>query len=515
MVVHVPSARTTPAREPAAAAGERTAEICFPELDGRRSTTATCRGILADAARVADERLARRIEDSESWRSDYVAFLGELTELGSDRERALAIAHAGLASMRARLVVEGDDRTRSLADVLAGEASERAARMPRLGTGEVRGAGVAPARLEIPYRGALLHGRALSAQLDRWAQRGIVEPSFAAAVAEVADHPEWLSLPGRTVVLVGAGSEIGPLGPLCAWGADVLAIDLPRAAIWERIAATARSGSGTLRMPVAADGTAGLDVVAELAEARAWIASNLGERAPLLGMYGYADGGAHVLLTAAFDALAESTTASEPAAALAYLATPTDAYLVPAADVDRARAAYRGRRARAVVQAPLKMLSGGRLYRPAYGGEAPLADALVAQQGPNYALAKRMQRWRGVSARAAGTELSFNVAPATWTRSVTKNRVLASAYAGARHFGIEIFAPETTRALMGAMLVHDMHRAPLEGSEPEALFSEGAAHGGLWTAAYEPRSALGLAALVGFPATALGRARAHEPKEQR
>ena len=508
----MPPTRTIPSHDPAAPA-ERSAEIRFPEREGRRSTTATCRGILADAARAADAGLARRVEGCERWRSDYVTLLGELTALGTEPELALTIAHAGLASMRSRLVVEGTGPARALADVLAGEAPGSAADAPRLGTGEVRGAGPRPERLEIPYRGALLHGRTLVEQLERWVVEGIVEPSFAAAVEEVAEHPEWLSLPGRTAVLVGAGSEIGPLAPLCAWGADVLAIDLPRAEIWERISDTARRGSGTLRMPLAADGTQGLDVVADLFQTQAWIAANLGERSPLLGMYGYADGGAHVLLTAAFDALAESFTAHEPAATLAYLATPTDAYLVPSEDIERARAAYGARRLRALMQAPLKLLSGGRLYRPAYGGEAPLADALVSQQGPNYALAKRLQRWRGIAARAAGSEVSFNVAPATWTRSVTKNRVLAAAYAGAGRFGIEIFAPATTRALMAAMLVHDVHRPSQGDGSPESLFSEGAAHGGLWTAAYEPRSALGLAALAGLPATVLGRAGDHNRKE--
>ena len=184
--------------------------------------------------------------------------------------------------------------------------------------------------------------------------------------------------------------------------------------------------------------------------------------------------------------------------AIAYLATPTDTYLVPQHAVERARAAYAARRARRVLQAPMQALSGGRLYRPAYSSGAAVADALVAQQGPNYAVAKRLQRWRGLQASAEGKRVSFNLAPATWTRSVTKNRVLAAAYAGARHFGIEIFEASTTRVLMAAMLVHDLHGEPEARRSPEELFSEGAAHGGLWTAAYEPRSALGLAALAGL-----------------
>jgi hypothetical protein len=49
------------------------------------------------------------------------------------------------------------------------------------------------------------------------------------------------------------------------------------------------------------------------------------------------------------------------------------------------------------------------------------------------------------------------------------------------------------------MLVHDLNAQPPRDRRPEQLFSDGAAHGGLWTAAYEARSALVLAAIAGLP----------------
>jgi hypothetical protein len=505
-------ARTVPSTEPAQRAGAR-GTLEFPARDGRRSTTATTRAILADAARSADPALAERIAACDSWRSDYAQFLRALTTLAAEPARTLPIARAGLASMRERLVLDADGAEISLAEALGAPDGE-----PRLGSGEIQGSAAPAARLEVPYRGRSLHGGELVEQLERWSDAGIVEPSFARAIGLVTEHPEWLSLPGRSVALVGAGSEIGPLEPLCAWGADVLAIDIPDRAVWSRIRETARRGSGTVRMPMSPDGTAGVDVIAELPAAHAWLAENLGAGAtqPVLGMYAYADGGTHVLLTGAFDAIATQLAEREPGTALAYLATPTDAYVVPAATAERARAAYDARRARRLAQAPLKALSGGRLYRPAYAEPVPVADALIEQQGPNYAVAKRLQRWRGLCAQAAGQPVSFNVAPATWTRSVTKNRVLAAAYEGARHFGIEIFEPATTRALMAALLVHDLSTGPANGraADAEDLFSDGAAHGGLWTAAYEPRSALGIAALAGLPATLLNRRREPRPVER-
>ena len=88
--------------------------------------------------------------------------------------------------------------------------------------------------------------------------------------------------------------------------------------------------------------------------------------------------------------------------------------------------------------------------------------------------------------------MSANVAPATATHSVMKNRLLAAAYSGAKRFGVEVFAPETSRVLMAALLVHDLRAQAPAPIHPDDLFVAGAAHGGLWRVAYSPRSVLGL-----------------------
>jgi hypothetical protein len=90
------------------------------------------------------------------------------------------------------------------------------------------------------------------------------------------------------------------------------------------------------------------------------------------------------------------------------------------------------------------------------------------------------------------------------TSSVTSNRAFAAAYAGARHYGAKIFAPETTNALMGTLLVYDLcseesvanPRTPL--AHPLELFMCGANHGGLWRSPMQIRSVLDVAAVRGF-----------------
>jgi len=295
----------------------------------------------------------------------------------------------------------------------------------------------------------------------------------------------------------------------------VIAVDLPRPAIWEHVLDTARRSAGTLLVPVTNDNAgqppssdrdeeiarhAGLDLITEVPAVAAWLAAVDG---PLvLGNYVYADGAANVCLAAAVDALTVRLQADRDDVALAFLATPTDVFAVPAEAVAQSVRAYATRpRAARLAGWPLRTLSGGRLLRRAYmpGADPGIIDSLVAQQGPNYALAKRLHRWRATVARDSGATVSMNVAPPSRTRSVVKNRALAAAYAGAHRFGVEVFEPATTKVLMAALLVHDLHT---DGGPAHAYpwqdEAHAAAHGGLWRMAYAPRSALGLAAALGY-----------------
>ena len=247
---------------------------------------------------------------------------------------------------------------------------------------------------------------------------------------------------------------------------------------------------------------AGLDLAGDVPAVADWLA---GVDGPLvLGNYVYADGATNVRVASAVDALTVRLQAERRDVALAFLATPTDVFAVPADAVARSVRAFAGRSWSAKLGGwSLRALSGGRLLRPAYppGADPGICDGLVSQQGPNYVLAKRLQRWRATVARDSGATVSMNVAPPTRTRSVTKNRVLAAAYAGAPRFGLEVFEPATTKTLMAALLVHDLHTGGgPEQAHPWQDEAHAAAHGGMWCVPYAPRSALGLAALLGYTA---------------
>ena len=247
---------------------------------------------------------------------------------------------------------------------------------------------------------------------------------------------------------------------------------------------------------------AGGDLLHDLAAVTRWVAELDG---PLvIGNYVYADGETNVRVSMAVDALTRHVIDDRGAAdvALAFLATPTDVFAVPGAAVARSVDKYAHRRTSKVLRVPLRTISGGRLLRRNYvpGQDPGINDSVVLQQGPNYLLAKRLQRWRATAYRADGGLVSLKVAPPTRTRSVVKNRALAAAYAGAHRFGIEVFEPGTANTLMAALLVHDLRTGSPAQPAPWQDEAYAAAHGGLWTSAYDPRSALGLAALLGFAA---------------
>ena len=508
--------------KPGIPAGSRTGAqpgVDFPVgSDGRRSTSAFGRAVIADALRKTDPAGALGAEQETNWRSGYLTHFRRVIEAGlSSRHSALAIATDGLGSLRSRMrsVRPGGEET-ELDDLLRRHA------VRRLGTATIKGTGESETELVLPYRGERLRGDDLARRLGAWVTAGIIEPSCADAVREVAAHPEWLRLPGRTVAVLGAGSEVGPLPVLLRWGATVAGVDLPQPRIWERVLTTAESSAGTLLLPVAADtgndgleasqsaqppdgeltATAGADLTSEVPDIADWIA---GLNGPLvLGNYVYADGAANVRVCAAADTLTLRLQATRDDVALAFLATPTDVFAVPGEAVAHSAQAYQDRAAvLKLAGRPLRTLSGGRLLKRAYqpGSDPGISDNLVAQQGPNYALAKRLQRWRVSLARDAGKAVSMNVAPPTRTKSVVKNRALAAAYAGAHRFGAEVFEPDTTRVLMAALLVHDLHADRPVHDHPWQDEAYAAAHGGLWRIGYAPRSVLGLAALLGYGAS--------------
>jgi hypothetical protein len=472
--------------------------VQFPLVDGRRSTQRTGRDIVASAAAAVDPGLAAQIRGEPAWRTAYPHHLRDLTEAGAaSADAGLAIARAGLARLHATFAHHDGEAVTPVSTAVRRTPADG------LGTRVVDGTAPPAGRLSIPYRGRQLTDDDLLSTAADWVARGIAEPAVRDALGDLMDRPEWLRLDGMWFGLLGAGAEMAPTEHLLRWGADVAAVDIPSDDVWRRLEAIALAGSGTLHAPVTdATTVPGADLMTDTPRIRAWL-GDLGH--PLvLGNYAYADGETFARLSVATDAIMDALRETDASHGIACLATPTDVFAVPAEVVAATRARVRRLPSRVLAPA-VRAATLGRLLVPNHrttlvtddGVELGVADSLVLQQGPNYALAKRLQRWRALATHGDGAFGAVHVAPPTRTRSVTKNRVLAAAYAGASLFGVEIFEPETSRALMAALLVHALQTHRRDGApatpRPEHELTAPAAHGGLWRVTWETRTAFPLA----------------------
>ena len=490
--------------------------IDFPVVAGEQSSTRTGRTVFADAARDTDPALAQRIESVANWRKGYLGPGRDLVVSGLTAPGgSVQISRDGLASLYRKFTFTRNGRAMDLPEAFDTLTE------PAFETAEVVGSGRAVTELVVPYHGRKLRGADLRHQLDVWVANGIVEPSFAQAIELLMAHPEWLDLTGEDFAVLGAGAEMGPTGCLLDWGATVWALDLPRPDLWRRIITDAEGRAGRLRIPVPSAGgidrrqltgaalaaVAGADLLTQAPEIRTWLASIGGPFT--LGNYVYADGPLHVRVSLAIDAIGMDLVQSGLDVMLAWLATPTDVFATPIEAVEESRRRWQSAGWWRPLRTPLRGVGAfdknypDTVFTPD-GVEYGVCDCLVGQQGPNYLLAKRLQRWRAMAARADGVRASLNVAPSTRTHSVVKNKALAAAYAGAGRFGLEIFEPDTSNAIMAALLVHDL-RNPGSSANPDTplvhpmqLFVEGACHGGLWRSQYAARSVLGFAAVAGM-----------------
>jgi hypothetical protein len=140
-----------------------------------------------------------------------------------------------------------------------------------------------------------------------------------------------------------------------------------------------------------------------------------------------------------------------------------------------------------------------------------LERAVVHLQGASYQAAQylekllAMERWAayGIAGEGGAAALSANVAGITRTRSL-EHPMFAAAYLGGGAFGVETFAPETTRPLNALLMLHDLLNpkaagAPGAGREraPQTLFAQ-RVHGGVYGLPFDLQPLLIAAAVIGF-----------------
>jgi len=358
-------------------------------------------------------------------------------------------------------------------------------------------------------------------QLNQWARYGTIEPSAADAIEQVVRNPEWVDLSDRYFVLLGAGSAMGPFLVLMSLGANVIAVDLDRENIWERLISVAKLSSGTLTFPLKKPQNdfppedvskyAGSNLITQAPEINNWLQGLYTDKQITVGCYVYLDGEAHVKVALACDAIMKELSEKRKAT-LAFLCTPTDIHVIPD-DARRNASENYGLNLANVPLLPIRLLGSPRyLVKNALpqvttqnGKKISYVDGLVVAQGPNYALAKRMQHWRAIVARAGGCRVSTHIAPSTSTASVVSNKQFAWAYDGMPYFKpFEIFQQDTSNAVMAAILIHDLNNSKavanphVQLENPLELFREASFHGGVWRAGYKVGSIGEVSAVIHF-----------------
>jgi len=213
-----------------------------------------------------------------------------------------------------------------------------------------------------------------------------------------------------------------------------------------------------------------------------------------VGMYTYLDSDAHVRVSLAADAIMAQLAKAQPDVAFAYIQTPSIAYKIGQEAHAASESLYKG--------GMLQYLGYAKNARPpltADVGAAYVHDGISNVQGPNYALAKTMQKWRAVLARCDESRVvSMNVAPAARTASMVagdnKNAgTVAVALDGMGHFKpLVVFDQQTVSSCMAALLIHDLcngaapsqPKTPLP--HPHDLFHLEAFHGGSFRCGVKP-----------------------------
>jgi len=452
--------------------------------------------------------MAEKVRAEKKWRFGYVKHLVNMVEAQCrSPEDALKLANAGLekAYNTFQFVSKDGSTTTSFAEAMSAKNDTK------FFTGVVKGELAAPKnkQMEIGYKGKKLAGAELKAQVKKWVDYGTIEPSAGEAICNCADNPGWLDLSDRYFVLLGAGSAMGPFEVLMSLGANVVAVDLDRPQIWKKLINRARNSSGSLTFPMTKEQTAckddddlyassGCNLFTETPLIRDWLV-DLHPGSPFtVGSYAYLNGALHVQVSLAMDAICRDLCDKRQNTSLAYLCTPTDLHLIPQ-EAHQAASENFDEFSKKPFCMLMKMFAGNKVLRKnvkkpvsGVGGEFFYVNGISVAQGPNYAIAKRMQHWRAVIARSKGCTVSSNIAPSTSTASVVQNRTFAWAYEGMPYFKpYEIFAPETSNSVMSAILLSDLNdptsvaNASTAVANPNQLFASGGFHGGVWRCAYE------------------------------
>ena len=453
-------------------------------IESGGKTTNVAKDIWCAAADAGNENsLSKAIRNERNWRfgySKHLAKLGDITA-ASSRDNAKHIASSGLNEMLKKFVFvqldNADPRnitTTTLYDL--GNIPYPGEGKSKFSTKKLEGTKAIPSELSFAYQKGTLEASQIGNKMKEWVEYGTCEPDCTDKVLKVVPALAEGSLKGKWFVLLGAGSEMGPLKFLLTYGANVIAIRTRKSKGWLNMAKIAEDSAGTLFVPIAKDEKilsdgdavtinwsemAGCDILTETLDIRNWIIDVLGGPNPktevTVGLYTYLDSEAHVRVTLGCDVIMTGIEKAFSRTRFAYIgstsvSTAITQEMEDAVSKNRAASPLWMKATRCLPPVTSKLENV--MDSQSEDKTIHLRHGFILAQGPNYALAKTAQVWR---AMIATNYPSFCVGPITRTESVCHNTTMAAmlkSYDRIKPY--EIMDPPCASTILGLLLAYDI-----------------------------------------------------------
>jgi hypothetical protein len=443
-----------------------------------------------------------RVPDGVSaFRDSYPDLLPEFEAARADADNRTEIARSLAAASADAIVWAGEPE-----EVPLDVALRRTEAPIDLDMGEPNAApGLLPG---VEAGGRLLTGAELrdfvAGLAERHVTSGAVTTSIDWLLDRAADGTGRLDLSDRRVAVLGAAAELAPTPLWLQGGAEVLWLDVvpPPPDVLDA------PRGGVLHWP-----PGGVDLLRRPGEVVATLLRFAADSAIDLGLYAYAPGrGREWRLVAAMNAIVAALPAGAVRSATV-LVSPTSPGVLTLGDL---AAEELRRTTRPGWQASLDKLGLlGRGLGHATHGDAHTNRGVVSIQGAGYQAAQYLGKlmtaeawatWGIPTAESADPlRVSANTAGISKTASV-RHPVFDTAFGGATAFGIETYAPATTRSLNGLLTIRDVVD-PDGPASPLHEFPDGAArasavtttriHGGIYAFPYPLDAALRVATAIG------------------
>ena len=240
--------------------------IDWPPGCGGKTTLPAKEVWAAAAAGGGDNSLSEKILNEKNWRFNYIPHIVKVYELLA-QEKGVDACKAGLAKLRDTFVFRNEDGvTTTLQEI--GDVSVTESKL--FNTRIVKGNGLEAGNsiVTVPYQGQKLTAEdGLFSQLEAWASYGTCEKDVVQKIREVVprltDSGSWK---GKVIVILGAGSELGPLKSLLQWGATVVAVRTRKQEEWKKLEEFCKTTGGKLMIPVSKTNAqeAGCDILTEV-----------------------------------------------------------------------------------------------------------------------------------------------------------------------------------------------------------------------------------------------------------